>query len=67
MLTDKNISIYERERKCQQLYNDSFDLKMNGRYLYKIFNENSKNIFGVVSENAKKLGIYKGGLLNHNV
>lgn len=27
----------------------------------------SKNVFGVVSENAKKLGIYKGGLLNHNV
>lgn len=43
LLADKNISIYERERKRQQLYNDSFDLITEDRYLYKIFNANSKN------------------------
>ncbi|PTG47957.1 hypothetical protein BUY33_08115 [Staphylococcus cohnii] len=43
LLTDENISVFERERKRQQLYNGSFELIMNDRYLYKIFNENSKN------------------------
>ncbi|PUZ30767.1 hypothetical protein BUY27_13680, partial [Staphylococcus cohnii] len=43
LLTGENISVFERERKRQQLYNGSFELIMNDRYLYKIFNENSKN------------------------
>ncbi|MCE5008502.1 helix-turn-helix domain-containing protein [Staphylococcus equorum] len=40
---DKSISIYERERKRQQIYSNSFEAVINDRYLYKVFNENSKN------------------------
>ncbi|MEB7754907.1 helix-turn-helix domain-containing protein [Staphylococcus pseudoxylosus] len=43
LLTDRSITIFEREKKRQQFYNSSFELSMNDRYLYKIFNENSKN------------------------
>src|SRR5699024_12481345 len=42
LLADKNISIYEREKKRKQLNNDSLDLITDDRYLYNIFNVNSK-------------------------
>lgn len=51
LLKDKDIPLYEREKKRQKYYENSFELATNDRYLYKILNKNSKNriVYGRLS------------------